>query len=370
MRRFALTLALALTCCDNVRLPTATGEHVTYHWDASEEHLCGGTVPMVDRFMEMIAAHYGRTPAEIGPGIEYFWDPELALSACSSIDDKACAGRHLNRSIVFADSPVNTHELGHTARGGLGYPAFINEAFASRWESALLEPGTAYRTTSSFLSAAELRTALDADRSPDVNYAYAFTWWVALETSYGPAKMAEFINELEGAASSDDVELATQGVFGISLAESAALAERLPAARIDDPACELEGLPAFAWTGGPIVLERGGDRCEDDGIVNLGGRRVIWLFALEFPETPSIVDVKVTVPYGEDPKQKGVYMVWCDGELGIDEPSPFYNARAGHPGTQRRLWSLRGRYVGALLGVIEADASVVFPRVAFEEVQL
>jgi hypothetical protein len=67
---------------------------------------------------------------------------------------------------------------------------------------------------------ADLRAALEANDSEDFSYGYAFTWWLALELEYGPAKMAEFVAEIEGAASADEVEHALRRVFGISLASN------------------------------------------------------------------------------------------------------------------------------------------------------
>jgi hypothetical protein len=369
-------VGVALVCCHCTELPTEAGEHVIYHWDDSEVRLCGGTIPTIDRFLEAVGGYYGWAPDELGPGVEYFWDEELALNVCSWSGRSGCAIHILSRPTVFSNDPVNTHELAHASRGGLGrpalgYPAFINEAFASRWRSAMIGSNVGFMTWPEFLSVAELRTALEVTDSTKLDYGVAFTWWVALESTYGPAKMAEFILELDGATGANDVERATRRVFGISLAESAALAESLPEASIDDPACELDGLPTFTWTGVPLVLERSDAHCEDGDIVNMDSERANWMFALEFSDTRTPFYVSLTLPNGVEPFGQGIFMVPCDGELEFVDKTPYHAAFArdsGPSGTLRWPWRLQGRYVGHLVSFIDPDGAVVLPRVMFDRV--
>lgn len=193
-------VAVAFVCCHCTELPTEVGEHVIYHWDASEARLCGGTVPTVDRFLEAVGGYYGWSPDELGPGVEYFWDEELALSVCSRGGAIGCVSNRLNRPTAFSDVPVDTHELAHASRGGhgpkrWGYPAFINEAFASRWSSGVIEGGgPGFMTWPAFLTAAELRTALEASDARELDYGVAFTWWVALESTYGPGSRTSMLS--------------------------------------------------------------------------------------------------------------------------------------------------------------------------------
>ncbi|PRP92781.1 hypothetical protein ENSA5_47510 [Enhygromyxa salina] len=364
-------VGVALGCCHCTELPTEVGEHVSYHWDDSEARLCGGTVPTVDRFLETVGGHYGWAPDELGPGVEYFWDEELSVNACSWPGTFNCESG-MNRPIVFSNAPIETHELAHTSRGGhgrpiLGFPPFINEAFASRWSSAVIEHGQAFLTWPEFLSAAELRAALEVNDANKLEYGLAFTWWVALESTYGPNKMAEFIVEVDGATSANDVERALRRVFGISLAESAALAESLPEASIDDPVCELEGLPTFTWTGRPLVVERSDAHCDDGDIVNLGHDNTGWLFALELPDTLTDYYVSLTLPPGVDPATKAMYLVECHGELEFDNPFP-YNAAFADGKVQSGPWRLQGRQVGRLSTDMNPDGAVVLSRVVFERV--
>ncbi|PRQ05565.1 hypothetical protein [Enhygromyxa salina] len=368
--------AIVLVCSHCTELPTEVGEHVIYHWDDSEARLCGGTVPTVDRFLEAVGGYYGWSPDDLGPGVEYFWDEELALSACSWLGASGCESRVLVRPHVFSKHPVDTHELAHATRGGHGrpalrYPAFINEAFASRWGSSVIEINVPFLTWPEFLSTAELRAALEVNDATKLDYGLAFTWWVALESTYGPAKMADFILELDGATTADDVERATRRVFGISLAESAALAESLPEASIDDPVCELDALPTYTWTGLPLVLERADADCDDGDIVNLHGDYASWMFALEFPDTLSPFYVSLSVPDGVDPISKAIFLVPCDGVLEFENKVPYYAAGVddgGDSGTLTWPWRLRGRQVGRLAAEIEPDGAVVLPRVVFERV--
>ncbi|PRQ05564.1 hypothetical protein ENSA7_44540 [Enhygromyxa salina] len=365
-----------LVCSHCTELPTEVGEHVIYHWDDSEARLCGGTVPTVDRFLEAVGGYYGWSPDDLGPGVEYFWDEELALSACSWLGASGCESRVLVRPHVFSKHPVDTHELAHATRGGHGrpalrYPAFINEAFASRWGSSVIEINVPFLTWPEFLSTAELRAALEVNDATKLDYGLAFTWWVALETTYGPAQMADFILELDGATTADDVERATRRVFDISLAESAALAESLPEAAIDDPVCEFEGLPTFTWTGPPLVLEHSDAHCDDRDIVNMGPHRGSWMFALEFSDTWTPFYVTLTLPPGVEPFGQTIFLEGCAGELEFADRLPYVaSVGAGGPsGTSRWPWHLRGRYVGHLVSFIDPDGAVVLPRVAFERVR-
>jgi hypothetical protein len=369
-RASALILVLAFICggCDYQVYATQAGEHVTYHWDADVwaaegTRLCGGTVEAADRYVAGIANHYGWTLADDGPTTEYFWDQELSRSACSWGHVTQCT-TGLGHPSVFTHLPLDGHELAHTTSGGHTMSLFINEAFATRWQSGATGDFI-YQTTEFFLDEDQLCAQLELGfLSSKVDPWAAFTWWVALETTYGPAKMGEFIDELE-TSSVRDVERALQRVFGISLAESAALAEALPPMAIADPVCQFDGLPTRVWDGEPLIMDRDDARCEDADIVTLDGNRASWLMAIEFPQPEIDVEVRVTVSDG-DPIQKDLVLVPCNGDLlyGPTSYDPLSPLPADEPGRQR---SLGGRYVANLVGVLKADGSVVFPRAVIQE---
>lgn len=370
MPRSLLIVPLMLVGCELEKPPAVAGEHVVYHWDAEENQLCGGTIAAVDRHFEAMTTYYDWPVSE--RGLEYFWDTELAISVCSGIGKLACARRFSSWTMVLSDSPLDTHELGHTARVGsrhtLGsYVDFVTEGFATRWQSGILEATNVPTISTNFLSEAQLRAVLEANDIGDANYGHAFTWWVALELGYGPAKMAEFVTELQGVSAADEVEAALQRVFGISLAESVTLAKNLPPGTIDDPACVLSGLPTFTWSGGPLVVERDDASCGDEDVVNVSGWGTIWMFALEFPATPTSVGVSVTVPEGVEQVGKSLTLTWCSGELHLAELPPVLSAGAHSPGSFTGMWKLRGRYVGVLQSPLEADGSIVFPRATYTE---
>jgi hypothetical protein len=367
-RTSALVLAFMCGGCDYQMYSSQAGQYVTYHWDAAllvaeGTRLCGGTVEATDRYLAGIADHYGWTLSGDGPTIEYFWDQELKSSVCAPMGGAACT-MLLGHPIVFTYQPLDGHELAHTANGGHGHSAFIDEAFASRWQSGAT--GDFYfQTTPTFLSEAQLRAQLELGSGSQVDPHSGFTWWVALETTYGPSKMGDFIDEL-GTSSVRDVERALQRVFGISLAESAALAEALPPMSIEDPVCQFAGLPTRVWNGEPVIIDRDEARCEDADIVNIDGNRAVWLMAIEFPEPEVDVEVRVTVWDG-DPVRKDLLLVPCNGDL-LYGPASYYAfdpEPADEPGKQ---WSLGGRYVASLLGVLKADGSVAFPRAVIQEV--
>jgi hypothetical protein len=361
-----LTFALVCSGCDYyTQLSSQAGEHVVYHWDADAwaaegMQLCGGTVEAADGFVEGIASHYGWALGERGPTVEYFWDRTLRASVCRGKD--ACAVDDLGW-MVFTYHPFDTHELAHATQPG-SLQSFIAEGFAVRWQSGMIDTAPVYQTTPDFLSVDELRSQLDG--SAEVDYGSAYTWWVALETTHGSAKMAEFLMEIGPRAGSSDVERALQRVFGISLSESAELAENLPALLMEDPVCLLDGLPTLAWDDSePLVIDRGDAHCDDDDLISIDGRRAGWLVALEFPEPPVYLDVRVTVEQG-DLSQKMLTMAKCD--IGVIYDYTSYDSLSARdpdePGAERHL---AGRYVANLVGVVATDGSVDFPRVAMEE---
>jgi hypothetical protein len=362
----SIVLALVCSGCDYEVWSTEVGEHVVYHWDADaadDMPLCGGTVKAADRFVAGVADYYGWTLSEDGPTIEYFWDRALTKSMCPGA---ACTQAILGPSDVFTPRPFDSHELAHAAQGRLGHPTFISEAFAVRWHSGVVARHFTLETTKTFLSEDQLRAQFEVVSGLDVDKHRAFTWWVALETTYGPAKMAEFLAELH--SSPRQVERAVQRVFGISLAESAALAEALIPAAIDDPACEFDGLPTLVWNEGEaLVIDRGEARCEDDDIITIGGEEAAWLVALEFPEVPIDVEVRLV---GSDEVLQTSRMVMgpCNGEFTYAQTSfeGYTNYDLDDEGTLR---SFSGRHVASLVGEYDAsDGSVAFPRVVFEEV--
>jgi hypothetical protein len=366
----ALVLLFMYSGCDYTEYSTQVGEYVVYHWNArawaaEDEQLCGGTVKAADRFVAGIANYYGWPLAEHGPTIEYFWDRALTKSACAWLDGSACE-LSLGSPVVFSFQPFHAHELAHTTKGGAGHSAFINEAFAVRWQSGVIAGDYTAPTVPDFVSEDELRAQFEVDFGPEIDPSMGFTWWVALETTYGPAKMAELIAELDS-SSVRDVERALQRVFGISLAESAAIAQDFPEVSIDDPVCTFDGLPTLVWNEDePLVIDRGDARCEDDDLISMGGQRANWLVALEFPEPGVEVEVRVTAPEGEL-SQKELVMATCNDELTYDWMSyDTFDAEA--PATPGTLRHLSGHYVGGLVGVIAADGSVEFPRVVIEEV--
>jgi len=360
--------AFAFCCCgcDYTALSAAVGEHVVYHWDGSEEQLCGGTVAVADRFVEAIPAYYGSSLENRGPNIQYFWGLPGQSSACAWGGASECSVHLLTGFTVFSEIPLNTHELAHTAKGGYGQPDFVNEGFATRWEQSELLGGVPWRTAPSAVSEVGLRAQFALHLGTHVDYVMAHAWWVALETHYGPSKMGKLIEVLEGSGSAGDVEAALQQVLGISLAESAALAASLPELFLDDPVCELAGLPTLVWNGEPLVVEREHARCDDDDVVNLRGQRVSWLFALDFPMDWVAVDVEVTVPDNADLQQKSLVLSWCDGEISLDHMSATHFS-AAHPDAPSTTKYLGGHYVAALWGVLQADGSVEFPRAEFKE---
>ena len=193
-----------------------------------------------------------------------------------------------------------------------------------------------------------------------------FTWWVALESTYGPAKMGDFIVELD--SSPGDVDRALQRTLGISLADSAALANAFPEqVSVSDPVCSFDGLPTLTWNDEPLVIDRGEAQCEDDDIISIEVARASWLVALEFPESQIIdVEVAVTVAAG-DRSRKDFLMVDCNDELAYG-PVSALSLGIGLPGEPGDVWHMSGRYVVSLIGTIEPDGGVLFPRAVFEEV--
>jgi hypothetical protein len=370
--RSLLVIGLVITCgCDCTVFATQAGEHVVYHWEVAawageDERLCGGTAAAADQLVVAISTHYGWSLPEDGPTIEYFWDRELARSWCSA-DPSACVAG--GGRVVFANDPFHTHEIAHTAKGGHGNVSFIEEGLASRWTSGMVDFGFTFLTSATFLSEAQLRAQLELRLPRDreqLDYQRAMTWLVALETAFGPAKVAEFIDQLGWLSSPDDVEQALQKVFGISLAESAALAEAVPEGTVDDPVCEFANLPTWTLTAKPghsVYVDRGEADCDDDDLISIHGQLATWLFAVELPEAAISLDVNVSLPAGVNLDRQLMTLATCNGQVDV-ESMPFMVFSPGYPDTVL----LRGRHVGALIGEITPDGSVVLPRVSFEVV--
>jgi hypothetical protein len=369
--RSSLVIGLVITCgCDYTVFATQTGEHVVYHWNvatwaAEDERLCGGTAAAADQLVVAVSMHYGWSLPKEGPTIEYFWDRELAWSSCSDTSQCVRGGR-----VVFTHVPFDAHELAHTAQGGHGNLPLIQEGFATRWESGMIDFGPTYLTSATFFSEAQLRAQLEFRSLKDidqVDYQRGMTWLVALETAFGPAKLAEFIDQLGWLSSPDDVERALQKVFGISLAESVALAEAVPEGTVDDPVCEFANLPTWTLTAEPgdyAYVDRGEAHCDDDDLISIHGQRATWLFAIELPDSVISLDVNVSLPAGVKLDRQHVTLATCNGQVDV-ETMPFMVFSPGY-GSETVL--LHGRHVGALIGEVTADGSVELPRVSFEVV--
>jgi hypothetical protein len=368
--RSLLVIGLVITCgCDYTVFATQAGEHVVYHWEVAawageDERLCGGTAAAADQLVVAISTHYGWSLPEDGPTIEYFWDRELAWSSCSDTSQCVKSGR-----VIFTHVPLDFHELAHSTQGGHGKLPLISEGFATRWESGMVDFGPTYLTSATFFSEAQLRAQLEFRSLEDIDqldYQRGMTWLVALENAFGPAKLAEFIDQLGWLSSPDDVEQALQKVFGISLAESAALAEAVPEGTVDDPVCEFANLPTWTLTAKPghsVYVDRGEADCDDDDLISIHGQLATWLFAVELPEAAISLDVNVSLPAGVNLDRQLMTLATCNGQVDV-ESMPFMVFSPGYPDTVL----LRGRHVGALIGEITPDGSVVLPRVSFEVV--
>jgi hypothetical protein len=368
--RYLAALGLMTVCsCDYTVFATQAGEHVVYHWDvaawaAEDERLCGGTAAAADHLLVAMSRHYGWSLPEEGPTIEYFWDRQLARSSCSSVHASACAN---GGRAVFTHRPFDTHEIAHTAQGGHGNLPFIEEGLASRWMSGMVDFGSTFLTSGTFFSEAQLRDQLEMRLPQDggqLDAQRGMTWLVALETAFGPAKVGEFIHQVGWLSSPDDVERALQQVFGISLAESAVLAEAVPEGTVDDPVCEFANLPTWVLTDDPghsVYVDRGEAHCGDGDLISIQGQRATWLFAVELPEVVTSLNVKVTLPVGIELDRHLVTLAWCNGNVDI-ESIPFMVFSPGYPETVL----VHGRYVGALIGEITADGSVELPSILLE----
>jgi hypothetical protein len=370
--RSLLAIGFVITCgCDYTVFASQVGKHVVYHWDVAtwaeeDERLCGGTATAADQLVVAISTHYGWPLSDKGPTIEYFWDRQLTGGSCPSKASECVEGGQ----VVFAYQPFATHELAHTAHGGHGNLPFIEEGLASRWQSGMVDFGHTFLTSATFYSETELRAQLEMripQHTEQLDYQRGMTWLVALETAFGPAKVGVFIDQLGWLSSPEDVERALQKVFGISLAESAALAESLPEGTVDDPVCEFANLPTWVLTDDPghsVYVDRGEAHCGDDDLVSIHSQRAIWLFAIELPESGIGLNVDVSLPDGVKLYRQAMTLATCNGKVDVDW-LPFMIFQPGY-GSETVL--LHGRHVGALIGEIAADGSVELPRVSFEVV--
>jgi hypothetical protein len=353
--------------CDVEVLSTRAGEHVTYYWNADERRLCGGTVIYADRLAETMVAHYGMSlDGDTGPTVEYFWGVGgVGDSACPP-DRHECVRatpttRDRWRSSIYADRAIYPHELAHAVLGvrDHGVPVFVNEGLAVRWQSQVL--GDEYAKSHPLLfDEAQLRAQIDKWAALDStgDYEAAFSWFAALEVSFGHEKMADFMQSLGGLSSSDSVDEALRRTMGISLAQSVAIAANHPSVTFDDPVCEMEGVPTMQWAGAPIVIDQRGARCADVDVVNWYDD-VISIFILEFPDDPVQVNVTVT-----GARRALLVMLKCNGGVASGQDHRFID-----PNRPAREEQLDGRWVVSLAGDIDDDGIVFLPRVEFAPVQ-
>jgi hypothetical protein len=368
-----VVLALSSVGCDFEILSTRSGKHVVYHWEADERWLCSGTVRYADQLAETMAGHYGMSlGGDAGPTVEYFWDvADVASLACFA--GHACVrgtpttrNRWLNS--VYSELPIDGHELAHAVVGSSnqGLPSFVNEGLAVRWQSDVL--GEIIDDTKPLvLDEAQIRAQIDDKLGTlhgNADYDAAFVWFAVLEATFGPEKMGEFLRSLNALSSSDKVDEALRRTMGISLAMSVDLARNSLPLTLDDPVCDMQGVPVVRWEGEPIVIDRRDAHCMDEDVVNWDPR-VQSIFIFESPDALHRVDVNVTVSGASDLLSLqlqhcwgGVY--WGGGGTWIDGA----DANAG-----TRVMDLRGRSVVSLVGDIDDDGNVLLPRVEFTPVQ-
>ena len=151
--------------------------------------------------------------------------------------------------------------------------------------------------------------------------------------------------------------------MGISLAVSVELAAGSLPFILDDPVCEMEGVPTFRWEGRPIVIDRRDARCEDEDIVNRDARAKS-IVILEFPD--DLHAVNVTVSGASDLLYFSLQH--CYENVNWSSPLPW-NDGALSDGLTREM-DLRGRWVGSLIGDIDDDGNVLLPRVEIAPVSM
>jgi hypothetical protein len=356
-----IACAVLLACgCDYSVLSTRAGDHVTYHWDADERQLCGGTVPYADRVVDVMLAEYGYSATTDGPSIEYFWSIDgIELDICGSVLQCVIATPSLRArwaTSVFAPTAIDTHELAHAAiqYRHHGLPSFVGEGLATRWGSTVLG-GPVSTPTPFVLSESDLRARIN-ERQIDIrDYNQANAWWVALESRFGGKAMGEFAAAIGMFASDKDVDDALRTVLGITLAESVTIAATHPPQYFDPIDCGVSGLPTYRWTGAALSFDRSDAECKDD-LVDWNSR-VAWPFVLEVPEA---TDVEIRVE-GDDSNSQALRLMSCRGETGDQTPPIISVFDSG-------TYVLHGRYIGSLLGDFRSKGAVSLPRATIEVV--
>jgi hypothetical protein len=366
-------LALSSAGCDFESLSTRPGKHVVYHWEADERWLCGGTVRYADQLAETMAGRYGMSlDGDGGPTVEYFWSVgdvgSLSCNARGACVWPTPTTRNRWLSSVYSEMPIHGHELAHAVVGSSshGLPLFVNEGLAVRWQSAVLGEGLS-PTRPLVLDEAQLRAQIDDKLftlHSDAEYEAAFVWFAALEWSFGPEKMGEFLRSLNAMSSSDKVDEALQRTMGISLAGSVVLAASYLPMTFDDPVCDMQGVPVIRWEGEAIVIDRRDAHCADEDVVNWHSR-VKSIFIFESSDNLHRVNVNVTVSGASD--RLSIQLQHCPGGAHQGSSGAWIDGASANTGTWEM--DLRGRWVASLLGDIDDDGNVMLPRVEFTPVQ-
>lgn len=349
-----LGVLLTSVSCDATPLASATGRHVTLHWDPDERQVCGGTLAYIDASLEIVAETYGVELAA-RPAIEVMWTAESSLpqSVCGNAAPGCAVALPNGVSHLFSRDPIDPHELTHTVRLAgphTSLPSFFHEGVAIRWEHGFADSAVGKDTYTGNLDSEKLRELLDGGRIEFEAYPEAGFFWSWLEAEYGPERMAQFTAELSRLAPLAAIERSFEHSFGLSLDEAVEASAGHPLWMFDIHACAMTELAELEWTGTSLTLFDGPRDCAAPDVFNslTNANRSIRLVV---PEVPSDYAITIT---GDPPGQ--VRFDRCTGAARPFELALTYGA----PSTEIPI-QLAGEYIVTASALIDDDGRVAFP---------
>jgi len=262
LRGRALIVAAALSACEGP-LEVFEGEHVVVRTELGFD-LCGGTMAHMDEFVARLAAEMQQAPPTGDERIEFRWYPrEHALSLPCTNSEFGCARGHE----VFSVLMPHNHELVHAVvseRARRVLP-FFAEGLAEGYQG-LYWQGDAL-TELPLGQANRVQDTLDGDPA---ELGLASVGFVRLLVQqHGMAKFLAVYSLLSRRPSATDVDEALRTVLGVSLDESIAAFEALPAdcihSQLDAKLVECSA-PALEWDDSRLAVFRALDCSQDDAV--------------------------------------------------------------------------------------------------------
>lgn len=350
----ALLVAAWPSGCQVSTMDVAAGEYVSVHWDPQSRQLCGGTIAHIEASLEVVAGVYD-VPLPERPSIDIFWlDADVSSDWCGA-DARAC-GRALanGATIIVLSDLLHQHELVHAVRitgSTRVMPAFLAEGVAVRWEPGVSDERVG---RSNYVGELDYELVVDLLAETNLDAAYyddAGFLWAWLEGQYGPEVMASFAARLPRTPTISEIEQSFEAAAAVSLEQAVEASRGAPMPMFDVLPCAMPGLTPLSWDPNGLAISEAPAHCSDTDIVNFA----TWAARFVRVELPEALQ-----PYTLELGGEGYVRVdRCAGPgARPHEDELEYSGSDLAPS----VW-LGGNYVFTMVGPLDADGHVEFPRV-------